>query len=406
MPPKSYYLDTYEPVDSATLLALGVETWRFPVDYENDANFNALCEQRGYTFKDFVDSSKMPNLAEKLNTFKIEHLHEDDEIRFFLGGSGYFDVRNGLDPTERLIRIHGFAGDMITLPAGIYHRFMPDEKLNFFVMRLFQGAPVWTAFNRDEPTTDLKSQRRAYVSKYLSGGLDDSIEVELSLANGSTAIENIKNASTIVGKLTGSVVKEPVFKNVKVEVEVTQLEAASCTKRIPVNSVRAQFAEKATLVRADSTVLQPRTATRKRKGFYTEGPNGTLVEIDDDIVDYTPLIQAVSVEAKTVDVSLVASSATEVVIPTHRVEKKKGFRVDSVLDWEIVQYKNQIEYELRPVRVVKSEKIVLGRAQAAESKSPYSLLNRTLGSEFFEDEDPNVSGLPLDVSMSKEPIHG
>lgn len=54
------------------------------------------------------------------------HLHEDEEIRYILAGSGYFDIRGAEGVhEEQWIRIALEAGDLIVLPAG-YVRLLPS----------------------------------------------------------------------------------------------------------------------------------------------------------------------------------------------------------------------------------------------------------------------------------------
>eukprot|EP00249_Psilotum_nudum_P026968 c34138_g1_i1 orf=122-703(+) len=145
-----HHLIPEQNVSPDKLAELGVLHWHLDADnYVNDPELLQIRKKRGYSYQDIVDVSpdRLPNYSETLKTFYKEHIHTDEEIRYCLQGSGYFDVR---DLDDRWIRIWTKKGDMIVLPAGIYHRFTLDQSNYIKAMRLFVGEPIWTPYNRPQ----------------------------------------------------------------------------------------------------------------------------------------------------------------------------------------------------------------------------------------------------------------
>eukprot|EP00403_Amphidinium_massartii_P012124 CAMPEP_0178426490 /NCGR_PEP_ID=MMETSP0689_2-20121128/29261_1 /TAXON_ID=160604 /ORGANISM="Amphidinium massartii, Strain CS-259" /LENGTH=192 /DNA_ID=CAMNT_0020048177 /DNA_START=95 /DNA_END=673 /DNA_ORIENTATION=+ len=156
-------LEPNEPVDVSELGKLGIMHWQlnpsafqYPVKavpYDASETGEKALEEirsdRGYNYADVitVHPDHLPEFETKVKAFFEEHIHSDEEVRYILGGSGYFDVR---DQKDKWVRIHIKQGDLITLPAGIYHRFTCDKSDYIHAMRLFKGTPVWTPLNRPQ----------------------------------------------------------------------------------------------------------------------------------------------------------------------------------------------------------------------------------------------------------------
>lgn len=179
-------LEPNKPATVADLKDLGIAYWK--MDAENykypqkaipwdpndatDPKLQAIRDARGYSYADIisVDPDLLPGYPEKIKAFFEEHIHDAEEIRYIIDGSGYFDIR---DKDNKWVRIWIKKGDLMTLPEGCYHRFTLDETDYIQAMRLFIGQPVWTPFNR--PQEDHKS-RKHYVDTYMKGGEEQKEE--------------------------------------------------------------------------------------------------------------------------------------------------------------------------------------------------------------------------------------
>lgn len=152
--------DSGQSVDLQTLKSLGVIYYR----YENPDDVETLAKERDYKNRDVVTITPdafggQEAYMKKLEMFYEEHLHEDEEIRYCLEGSGYFDVRH--EQNHNWIRCQMEKGDLLIMPAGIYHRFTVTSENYIKALRLFKDEPKWNAISR--PEGDALNIRKQYL---------------------------------------------------------------------------------------------------------------------------------------------------------------------------------------------------------------------------------------------------
>lgn len=113
-----------------------------------DADIRKLADQGGYKSFDVIrmtpDNPKREELRAK---FLDEHIHEDDEVRFFVEGSGMFYLHAG----GRVHMLLCEAGDLIKVPAGLKHWFDMGPAPRFCAIRLFTTPEGWVAKFTGEP---------------------------------------------------------------------------------------------------------------------------------------------------------------------------------------------------------------------------------------------------------------
>ncbi|KAL6713501.1 1,2-dihydroxy-3-keto-5-methylthiopentene dioxygenase [Lecanora helva] len=155
--------DTGKELPLTHLSNLGVLFYDFPIsDPSSIAKVDDLAKARNYANRDEITVSPDAlgaTYEENIKKFYDEHMHEDEEIRYILEGTGYFDVR---DVDDAWLRIEAKPGDLLILPAGIYHRFTVDEKNYIKATRLYQTLPKWASLNRSEET-EKNSYRKDYL---------------------------------------------------------------------------------------------------------------------------------------------------------------------------------------------------------------------------------------------------
>jgi 1,2-dihydroxy-3-keto-5-methylthiopentene dioxygenase len=96
----------------------------------------------GYGTVDVIRLPKgTPDTAPMRAKFLDEHLHTEDEVRFFVEGSGAFYLHLG----ERIYQVVCVRGDLISVPANTLHWFDMGPDPEFTAIRFFNDQSGWVA---------------------------------------------------------------------------------------------------------------------------------------------------------------------------------------------------------------------------------------------------------------------
>lgn len=145
---------------AAALASIGVrfERWPLPAGVDPDAEPAALLA----AFRPHLDglmagragtadvirmrgaTDAYPAMRAK---FLDEHTHTEDEVRFFVAGSGTFV----LHADGQVYAARCTQGDLISVPTGIRHWFDAGADPQFTVLRVFTDSTGWTPHYTGDP---------------------------------------------------------------------------------------------------------------------------------------------------------------------------------------------------------------------------------------------------------------
>ncbi|MDA0664321.1 MAG: cupin domain-containing protein [Proteobacteria bacterium] len=101
-----------------------------------------LQEEGGYRTTDVIRLPRgTPDTEPMRRKFLSEHTHSEDEVRFFVEGSGAFYLRAGGHVHQVICE----ADDLISVPAGTRHWFDMGPDPFFCAIRLFTDPAGWVA---------------------------------------------------------------------------------------------------------------------------------------------------------------------------------------------------------------------------------------------------------------------
>ena len=106
--------------------------------YQSD--IDRLVEANGFKSVDVVSiAPDNPDREAMRGKFLDEHFHKEDEVRFFVAGSGLFTLHVG----EKVYEVLCEAGDLIAVPDSMTHWFDMGPEPSFVAIRFFTEPDGW-----------------------------------------------------------------------------------------------------------------------------------------------------------------------------------------------------------------------------------------------------------------------
>jgi 1,2-dihydroxy-3-keto-5-methylthiopentene dioxygenase len=103
-------------------------------------DIDRLVAERGFRTVDVVSiAPDNPNHAEMRRKFLDEHFHKEDEVRFFVAGSGLFT----LHVDDKVYELLCEAGDLVAVPDSMTHWFDMGAEPSFVAIRFFTEPDGW-----------------------------------------------------------------------------------------------------------------------------------------------------------------------------------------------------------------------------------------------------------------------
>jgi 1,2-dihydroxy-3-keto-5-methylthiopentene dioxygenase len=129
---------TFERWQASQPVAPGASQEEVFAAYRTD--IDRLVAERGFKSVDVASiAPDNPNRAELRKKFLDEHFHKEDEVRFFVAGSGLFTLHVG----DKVYEIECVKDDLIAVPDSVNHWFDMGDEPSFVAIRFFTEANGW-----------------------------------------------------------------------------------------------------------------------------------------------------------------------------------------------------------------------------------------------------------------------